>query len=97
MRRKVLIAQIVLVLLAVSMPLLAAATWIAVRPNTPDFEGSRTVRIPPGSGFDAVVDSLRANGILRRAGTFRIMARATGWGDQIKAGHYTFSYWGLQP
>ena len=90
MRRRVLIAQIVLVLTAVSMVLLAAVTWIAVRPNTPDFEGSRTVRIPPGSEFEAVIDSLHANGILRRAGTFRLMARTTGWGDQIKAGHYAF-------
>ena len=90
MRRRVLIAQIVLVLTAVSMLLLGAATWITVRPNTPDFEGSRTVRIPPGSEFEAVIDSLHANGILRRAGTFRLMARATGWGDQVKAGHYAF-------
>ena len=91
MRRKILIAQIVLVLTAVSMALLGTATWIAVRPNTPDFEGSRTVRIPPGSEFEAVVDSLHVNGILRRTGTFRLMARATGWGDQVKAGHYAFA------
>ncbi|MXW63285.1 MAG: endolytic transglycosylase MltG [Bacteroidetes bacterium SB0662_bin_6] len=90
MRRKVLIAQIVLVLTAGGMALLGVAAWVTVWSNTPDFEGSRTVRIPPGSEFEAVVDSLHANGILRRAGTLRLMARATGWGDQVKAGHYTF-------
>ncbi len=90
MRRKRLIAQIVLVLTAASMALLGTAAWIAFRPNTPDFEGRRTARIPPGSEFEAVVDSLHANGILRRTGAFRFMARATGWGDQIKAGHYAF-------
>ncbi len=91
MRRKRLIAQIVLVLTAGSMALLGATTWIAFAPNTPDFEGRRTVRIPPDTPFEATVDSLRASGVLRRTGAFRFMARATGWGDQVKAGRYAFA------
>ncbi len=90
MRRKRLIASAVLVLAAGILTVCGAAAWIAFAPNTPDFEGSRSVRIPPDSEFEAVIDSLHANGILRRAGAFRLMARATGWGDQIKAGHYAF-------
>lgn len=64
--------------------------WIAFGPNTQIFEDERGVGIPPGSNLSAVVDSLQSRGILQSEDTFVLVARATGWGDQIKAGHYMF-------
>ena len=89
MRRKYLIASAALA--AGMLAACGAVAWIAFAPNTPDFEGRRAVHIPPDSRFEATVDSLNARGVLRRSGAFRFMARATGWGDQIKAGHYVFT------
>ncbi len=63
---------------------------LALAPNTPDFSGERAVKIPPEGSLDTVVDSLSAAGVLASPRTFRWMARLTGWGDQVKAGHYTF-------
>ncbi len=64
--------------------------WLMFGPNTPDYEGTRSVKIPPGAGFASVVDSLEAGGVLASRGTFALMANLTGWGSQIKAGHYAF-------
>jgi len=57
-------------------------------PNTGAYEGSRSVIIPEESSLDQAVDSLRARDILASPETFRLVARVTGWGSQIKAGHY---------
>lgn len=64
--------------------------WVVFGPNTPVFTGDRSVKIPPGSSFNEAVDSLDASGVLQWDASFRFMARATGWGDQVKAGHYVF-------
>ena len=61
---------------------------VAFAPNTAEFEGMRGVKIAPASPFEEVVDSLSTRGILRSRSTFSLMARATGWGGQIKAGYY---------
>ena len=67
-----------------------AGAYLLFAPNTSVYEGERSVKIPPGTGFDAAVDSLDAAGVLGLDRSFRWVARATGWGSQIKAGHYTF-------
>ncbi len=64
--------------------------WLIFGPNTLDYEGERSVKIPPGTGFAAVMDSLEAGGVLASRSTFALMANLTGWGSQIKAGHYAF-------
>ncbi|MEZ4702657.1 MAG: endolytic transglycosylase MltG [Rhodothermales bacterium] len=89
MRKKLLYASIPVALL-----LLGAAAfgyWVVFGTNTPAFEGERSVKIPPGSSFEAAQDSLVAAGLLERPWSFSMMASATGWGDQIKAGHYQFA------
>ncbi len=55
---------------------------------TPDYEGERSVWIPPGSDLQATTDSLESSGILSKRTGFLLFARTSGWGDQIKAGHY---------
>lgn len=88
MLKKLLKAVLVLTVLG----LVAGGTgaWLMFSANTPAFEGTRSVKIPPGTGFETMLDSLDANGILDARTTFSWMAKLTGWGDQIKAGHYAF-------
>jgi UPF0755 protein len=57
-------------------------------PNTGPYEGDRDLIVPENASLAQAVDSLRAEGILVSPATFRLVARATGWGSQIKAGHY---------
>ncbi|MFT5515237.1 MAG: UPF0755 protein [Rhodothermales bacterium] len=72
---------------------LAAATgaWMGFASNTRVFEDEKSVLIPSGSSLEAVQDSLEAVGILDRRWTFDAVARGTGWGNQIKSGHYTLA------
>lgn len=58
--------------------------------NTPVFEGERTVKLPSGTTFDAAVDSLEQAGVIRSTTTFKWFGTATGWRNQVKAGHYAF-------
>lgn len=66
-----------------------AGLWVVFGSNTNTFETDRSIKIPPGSSFSAVVDTLQSADILASASTFEWVARATGWGSQVKAGHYT--------
>ncbi len=61
---------------------------VTFAPNTPSYEGMRSVYVPPGTPFEQVVDSLEEAGILRQRWTFVLFASATGWRTQIKPGHY---------
>ncbi|MBO6575722.1 MAG: endolytic transglycosylase MltG [Rhodothermales bacterium] len=65
-------------------------SWMAFAPNTPAYDDARSVKLPAGSSLETVQDSLVAAGILDRRWTFDFIARASGWGDQIKSGHYEF-------
>jgi UPF0755 protein len=58
---------------------------------TPDFEDTRAVKLPPGSSVEVVADSLVSAGILAKRTGFVWLAGLTGWGSQIKAGHYRFA------
>lgn len=88
MRKKILIAGAVVGVLA--LILAAALGWMVFGPNTPVYSGERSVYIPPNSSFETVVDSLNSAGVLQWDESFQLMARATGWGGQVKAGHYVF-------
>jgi peptidoglycan lytic transglycosylase G len=88
MRRRIWTAVAVFVLLGLAAA--SAAAWLAYSGNTPEFEGNRTVHLPAGSSLETIEDSLLAAGVIQRRWTFNYVARATGWGDQIKSGHYSF-------
>ncbi len=68
----------------------ASVLWALFAPNTPSFDGERGVYLPPGSGFNTIVDSLTAAGVLQRPLSFRAVANVTGWRRDLRAGHYRF-------
>ena len=70
--------------------LAGAGAWIIFGSNTPEYEGERSVKIPPGADFSVVVDSLGQQGILSSQATFRLVGWLSGWRHQVKTGHYTF-------
>lgn len=82
--KKLLLAAAVL-----GFVVLAFGLWLAFWPNTPDYEGTRGVRLPERS-FDAAADSLEAAGLVRSRGSFELFATVTGWDRQVKPGHYLF-------
>ena len=88
MRKKLVKAALILTLFGLAIG--GAGAWFMFRPNTPVYEGTRSVKIPSGSSFEAVLDSLDGGGILASRSTFAWMGKLTGWGSQIKAGHYAF-------
>lgn len=88
MLRKILVGVVLFVFLASIGA--GVGYWMVFSSNTPEYTGVRSVKIPRGSSFETVVDSLSSSGILKRPQTFTWIAEASGWGGQIKAGHYTF-------
>ena len=76
------------------LAVVAAATggWIVFGSNTPAYTGSRTLTLPDSvtSSLAGVTRELEANGILKRTAPFRWIAQVTGWGAQVKPGHYAF-------
>jgi len=67
-----------------------AGAWMIFGTNTLDYAGERSVKIPPGADFAAVVDSLEQRDILASQTTFRLVGWLSGWRHQVKTGHYTF-------
>ncbi|HET6568698.1 MAG TPA: endolytic transglycosylase MltG [Rhodothermales bacterium] len=67
-----------------------AGYWIVFAPNTELYEGERDVYIPREATFEQVTDSLVSSDVLASRTTFEWFGKATGWADQVKAGHYTF-------
>ncbi|NNE70779.1 MAG: endolytic transglycosylase MltG [Rhodothermales bacterium] len=82
--------RVLVVLVVLGAAVAGTAAWMAFSANTPEFEDERTVKLPSGSSLEAIQDSLVSNGILANRWTFDVVARGTGWGDQIKSGHYAF-------
>ena len=76
-------------LATISTMCLVCAFWLLQASATLDYDGKRNVKIPAGSHFDAIIDTLAASGILGHERRFRFVARITGWARQIKPGHYT--------
>jgi UPF0755 protein len=62
--------------------------WMVFGPNTGPYEGSRSVIFPSDVTLETAIDSLQAEDVLASHSTFRLVASLTGWGEQIKAGHY---------
>ena len=81
-----------LFLFALVLGLLGAGLvyWILFMPNTPSYDGYAGAILPQGSSFEAVADSLDANGVLASRTTFEWAGTATGWGRQLKPGYYRF-------
>ncbi len=76
-----------LVVVAASLAYLVVFVQKPPKPPSP-----RWVRIPPSPSVDAVTDSLMAQEMLIWRWAFLPLARATGWGTQIKPGCYEFSH-----
>lgn len=74
----------------VALLLSALVWWMAFAPNTPAYDDERAVYLPPGTGFETIIDSLESAGVLRSAFTFRAVGTATGWRRDVRAGHYRF-------
>lgn len=87
--RKTLV-RVLVVLVILGSAVAGAAAWMAFSANTQSFQDERTVKLPSGSSLEVIQDSLVARGILANRWTFDVVARGTGWGDQIKSGHYSF-------
>jgi UPF0755 protein len=85
------VLRIVVAVFVLGAALAGVASWMGFSNNTPAFEEERTVKLPSGSSLEVIQDSLVAAGILADRWTFDIVARGTGWGDQIKSGHYAFT------
>ena len=66
---------------------LGAGGLLVFGPNT-TADAPRSVIVPRDATLDAVVDSLQAKDLLAVPGSFRLLATVTGWGEQIKSGHY---------
>ncbi len=67
---------------------IGAGSWVVFGPNTGPYEDSRGVIFPSDVTLETAIDSLQAKGVLASASSFRVVATATGWGAQIKPGHY---------
>jgi UPF0755 protein len=61
---------------------------LVLGPNTTAYDAPRSVYLPQDGSLDTAIDSLDRAGILASPRTFRLVAEATGWGAQIKSGHY---------
>ena len=82
--------KVLLLLFVAALFVAGAGLWAFYAPNTPDFEGRRGVKLPPGSGFRIVSDSLESAGVLSRRFPFEAVAFVTGWYRQLQAGYYEF-------
>src|SRR5690606_41956043 len=85
MRKQIILS--IAAVLALARLVGGAGAWIVFGPNTPVYSGTRSVKIRPRSDFDAIVDSLDAAGVIQWDQSFRWVARATGRGGQVTAGH----------
>ncbi len=66
-----------------------AYEFLAVPPQSPG--QTKVVVIEPGQSFDAVAAMLVAEGVVRDAAAFRLLAKATDKGNRIKAGEFEVS------
>lgn len=85
MRPKYALALVLLLLVGVGIGLGGALLFA---PNTGSYEDPRSVILPEDPSLDTAIDSLEAEDILVSPSTFRFVASVTGWGTQLKAGHY---------
>jgi UPF0755 protein len=84
--KKILAVLVLLGLLGVG-----AVAWLAFLPNVPSAEGDAdtySIRLPPDTDFAAALDSLESVGALSSRGSMETFGSLTGWGNQVKTGHY---------
>jgi len=81
-----LLGVIALIALALSL----AGYDLFLRSTTPQFEGKRSINIRPDTQLEDIADDMVESGILKRSNGFVWLGKLTGWGSQIKAGHYEF-------
>ncbi len=86
--RSHLLLGIAAVLLFVGGVGLGSGGWMIFGSNTTSYEEPRSIVIPREASLETAIDSLEQADVLASASTFRLMATATGWGAQIKPGHY---------
>lgn len=60
-------------------------------PNTGPYDGSQRLILPKNPSLETAIDSLEAKNVLASPSTFRLVAELTGWGHQLKTGHYRVS------
>lgn len=63
---------------------------LVFRSTTPEYDGKRSVNIRPETNLEGVAEGLVDTGILKKSSGFVLLGKLTGWGSQIKAGHYEF-------
>lgn len=66
-----------------------AVVWLAFWPNVtapPEGAEAHSIRLPPETTFDAALDSL--GGAVKSTASLRLFGQLTGWGEQVKTGHY---------
>lgn len=85
-----MIRKLLLSVLGLAMLSGGVAVWLTLVATPPPASESWWVHVHPGASLNAVADSLTAAGLLRYQPAFTLPAKATGWGDQIKAGCYEF-------
>jgi len=88
MRRLLLYGAFALAALVVAGAI--GAYVLVFAPNTLAYDDERGVKIPRGAGFGEALDSLEAADILASRGSLHLLGKVTGWGNQMKAGYYTF-------
>ncbi len=64
--------------------------WIFWWPNMFSSPSTRIINVSRGATFNAVVDSLEANGIIGSRLGLRIAGRVLGWTKEMKVGRYVF-------
>ena len=79
---------VLLVLVLLGLVGAGAVAWLAFLPNTPAADEPYSVRVPEGSPFEAVLDSLESVGAVRSRTSLATFGELTGWGEQVKTGHY---------
>jgi UPF0755 protein len=83
MTRKIILVVLLIVLTIVGY--FAYQIWLSPGGGEPVL-----VRIPEGSSFDAILDSLDRGGLISSRAAFKMLAKATGGDSRIKPGTYKF-------
>lgn len=79
--------KLFLVLFVLGLLGAAVGAWLAFLPNVGGDE-RHSVRLPDGTDFEAMLDSLESAGAIESRTSMATFGRLTGWDDQVKMGHY---------
>ena len=79
---------VLLILVLLGLVGAGVAAWLAFLPNTPAADEPYSVRIPEGTSFEGALDSLEAVGAVGSRTSLATFGNVTGWGEQVKTGHY---------